>query len=158
MTGSTSWRSFMIRALAKLDLLKIRKMLTSSKFRFFGQFLDVVETRSQVERHVTYIYSERTFYWLSNYFYKTQKTVFFLDLLAIFVPPRENTGTKKPRWNRVKSNDCIPQTVISTPFRRPSPQILHLKIIGFKFEKGEKKVNVFTSYSIDSLFSRKNVV
>ena len=76
----------MIRALAKLDLLKIRKMLTSSKFRFFGQFLDVVETRSQVERHVTYIYSERTFYWLSYYFYKTQKTVFFFGPFSNICP------------------------------------------------------------------------
>ena len=69
----------MIRALAKLDLWKIKKMLTLSKFCFFGQFLDVVGPHSQVKRYLTYIYYERTFYWLSYPFYKTQKTVFVLE-------------------------------------------------------------------------------
>ena len=68
----------MIRALAKLDLLKIKKMLTSSKFRFFGQFLDMVEPHRQVKRRVAYIYPERKSYWLSYPFYKIQKTVFVL--------------------------------------------------------------------------------
>ena len=57
----------------------------------------------------------------------------------------------------VKSNDCIPQTGISTPFSGPNPQISHLEILGFKPEREENKVNVFTSSSTDSLFSRKNV-
>lgn len=62
--------------LAKFNLLKVRKMLTSSKTGFFGQFLEVVGPNNQVKRHLTYIFSERKFYWLSHPFYKTQKTVF----------------------------------------------------------------------------------
>ena len=58
----------------------------------------------------------------------------------------------------VKSTVCILQTAISTPFSGPNLQISHLEILDFKPEKEENKVNVFTSSSIDSLFSRKNVV
>ena len=58
----------------------------------------------------------------------------------------------------VKSSDCIPQTAISTPFSGSNPQISHLEILGFKPKKEENKVNVFTNFSVDSLFSRKNVV
>ena len=54
-------------------------MLTSSKFRFFGQFLNVVGSHSNVKRRVTYIYSEITFYLISYPFHKTQKTNFVLE-------------------------------------------------------------------------------
>ena len=56
------------------------------------------------------------------------------------------------------STVCIPQTAISTPFSGPNPKISHLEILGFKPKKEENKVNAFASSSIDSLFSRKNVV
>ena len=79
LTGSTSWPSFMIRALTKLGLWKIIKMLASSKLCSFGQFLNVVEPHSHVKRHVFYMYSERTFYWLSSPFYKAQGAVFVLE-------------------------------------------------------------------------------
>ena len=58
----------------------------------------------------------------------------------------------------VKSTDCISQTAISTPFREPNPQISYLEILGFKPEKEENKVNVFTSFSIDSFFSKKKTL
>ena len=64
----------------------MKKMLTSSKFRFFVKFSDVVGSHSQVKSHVSYIYSERTFNRLSYPFYKTQKTDFSfgeIDLSAI---------------------------------------------------------------------------
>ena len=86
LTDSTNWPSFMIRALAKLDQLKILKMQTSSKFLvFFGQFLDVVGLHNQFKRHATCIYSERTFYWLSYPFCKTRNWFCFgeIDLLEI---------------------------------------------------------------------------
>ena len=50
--------------------------MASSKYGIFGQFSDLIGPHSQVKRDVTYIYSERTFYWLSYPVYKTQKTVF----------------------------------------------------------------------------------
>ena len=79
LTGSTSWSSFMIRALAKLDLLKIKKTQTLSKFFLFDQFPEVVGPHSQAQIHVIYMYSESKFYWLSYPFYKTRKTVFVLE-------------------------------------------------------------------------------
>ena len=51
-------------------------MRTSSIFCIFCQFLDVIGQHSLVKRHGTYIFFERTFYWLSYPFYKIQKTVF----------------------------------------------------------------------------------
>ena len=51
----------------------------SSEHCIFAQFLDVIEPHSQVKRPVNYVYSERTFYWLSYPFYKTQKTVFVFE-------------------------------------------------------------------------------
>ena len=54
-------------------------MLTSSNYCIFGQFLDVIGPHSQVKKHVTYVYSERTFYWLSYPLYKTQKTFFVFE-------------------------------------------------------------------------------
>ena len=57
----------------------------------------------------------------------------------------------------VKSTDCIPQTATSTPFSGPNPQISHLEILGFKPEKDENKVNVFTSSSIDSCLQEKTL-
>ena len=69
----------MIRALAKLDLLKIEKTLTLSKFFLFDQFPEVVGPHCQAQRHVIYMYSESKIYWLSYPFYKTQKTVFVLE-------------------------------------------------------------------------------
>ena len=50
----------------------------------------------------------------------------------------------------LKSTVCIPQSAIST-----NPQISHLEKLGFKPEKEENKVNVFTSSSIDP---NKNLV
>ena len=76
-TGSKSWLSFIIRALAKLYLLKIKNFLTSSKYEFSGQFSDVVGPHSKNKRDIIYIFSERTFYWLSCPFYKRQNTVLF---------------------------------------------------------------------------------
>ena len=66
------------QSIAKLDLLKIKKMLKSSKFRFVGQYSDVVVPHSHVKGHLTYIYSKRTFYWLS-YIGKTRKTFLVLE-------------------------------------------------------------------------------
>ena len=53
----------------------------------------------------------------------------------------------------VKPTDCIPQAAISTPLSRPNPQISHMEILGFKPEKEDSKVNVFTNSSSDCLFS-----
>ena len=55
---------------------EFKKMRTSSIFCIFCQFLDVIGQHSLVKRHGTYIFFERTFYWLSYPFYKIQKTVF----------------------------------------------------------------------------------
>ena len=54
-------------------------MLTSSNVCIFGQFLDLVGQHSPVKRPVTYIFSDKIFYWLSYPFYKTQKAVFVLE-------------------------------------------------------------------------------
>ena len=61
-------------------------MPTLSKYGIFGQFSDAIGHYSQVERHVTYIYSERRFYWLSYPFLQNTKNCFCfreIDLLAI---------------------------------------------------------------------------
>ena len=44
----------------------------------FGQFLDVIGPHSQVKRHVTYIYFERTFYGYRILFTKHKKLFLFL--------------------------------------------------------------------------------
>ena len=78
LVGSTSCSSLTIRALtgSKLDQsqtgsIEDLKNANIIKISFFGQYSTVVEQHSQVERHVTYIYFEIPFYWLSYPFYKT---------------------------------------------------------------------------------------
>ena len=39
----------------------------------------MIGLHSQLKKHVTYVYSERTFYWLTYPSYKTQKTVFVFE-------------------------------------------------------------------------------